>query len=225
MISKEIIIGIIDQYFSGEISRNDLMLKARDIKQPEVLCYDDYCSYDFLVLNGIIRILAEIPELSYNDDELKDIFGILQNKRRIRNNYLFKIPEMVLGKNDFRLIEIVEDFIDNYKNGKIIRDFDANSLKSYVSKDELEFLCQFYNELSKNEKETIVKTMEMDIFAILNRFGGLWESIKSCFISANDISREFLLEIIERQLDIMRGKHPVFICLTGTLENLSVSLF
>ena len=68
---------MIEQYFSGHITRNELMLKARNIK-PKVLCYAEYCSYKFVVLNDIVQVLSEIPELSYSDDELKDILEILE---------------------------------------------------------------------------------------------------------------------------------------------------
>ena len=223
-MNQDKIIEIIKQYFSGHITRNELMLKARNIK-PKVLCYAEYCSYKFVVLNDIVQVLSEIPELSYSDDELKDILEILENKRIIRNSYLFMIPEAVIGKKDLRLIKTVENFIENYKTSKIAGNSDCDNLKSYLSKEESEFLNQLNNELSKNEKENIVKTVETDIFAILNRFGGLWESVKSYFISVNDISADFLIETIKRKIEILQCKRPVFVCLSGKINGLTVSLF
>ena len=223
-MNPKAIIKIINQYLKGDISRNELKLKANEIK-PKVMVYTDYCSYDFLVLDDIVRVLAEIPELSYSDDQLMEILEILENKRNIRVTYLFKMPDIVLEEKDFRLIEIVEDFIKNYECIEISEDKLCTDILSNISKGDLEFLSQMNIDLSKNKNGTVIRTLEMNIFAVLNRFGGLWESNKSCFISGDDVSTSDLIDILKRQSEMLLGKRPIFVSLSGKLENLNVSLF
>ena len=224
-MTPKTIAKIINQYFSGDIDRKELMQKAEELK-PEFLHYDDYFSYDFLILDDIIRILTEIPELSYSDDQLVEILEVLENKRNIMDTYLFKIPNTVLEKDDIILIKIVDAFINNCKSNRTDEvKLCGESLISYIDKDELEFLNQLSKKLSNDDKETIVKTVELNIFSLLNYFGEWWKSAKSCFISVDDISSEFLLNKLERQLQILLGKTPVFVQFSGKISKLSVSLF
>lgn len=233
-MNKNFMLCVIHDYLDGKITRSELSYQVKKHRSTTVLCLQNYCSYSDLVLDGIEQCLSAIPEESYCDEDLKYIVGVLEEKNSIQQSFVYVIPDLMINDEIRKLIQISENFLENYENGKtypikfevLMTNGEAQygTIDSYFTQMDYDFCEKIRNKLSNDARDSVIKSVVLNLLSIINRFVGIWEKKTTYFSSPEAIGNDVFAEDMKTCIQALCGKRPVYMSLTGTINHISATI-
>lgn len=228
--------SLLQSYLSREITRQELTDRAKEIKESltkESSCVD-YGSYIFLYIDRVLATLAETPEMSYQDKQIKEVLEIIQSKAFFTFSFMYVFSSELLDENDIKFVNVAEGFAANYRSGKMFRIKKAVTMSdgrtcyydidAYINQQDYEFLAQVYDALLTYSDEKVVDTAKRGILTLMNSISPYWLGTTSYFGASGKETPEFWVNTMEKYIAILRGKHPALVHANGTLNCLGAMI-
>lgn len=146
------IIELVKAYIDGKLDRETLNMKLRIMHSKIFETQNNWCDKQSVYALIIHRIALTVPELAYNEDEIRYVYKALIGETGYHLRYVYWIPmcKDECNETEQKILEISRNYINNCEKNIQFRVF--NNQVSYLQESDIEFIQSMYtNELTRNE--------------------------------------------------------------------------
>lgn len=161
-ISKEIA-NHLKSYLDGAIDREKLNKELCTLRSTMVEAKLNMRTENQPYIT-VISWITTIPDVTYNDDEIRYVYHTLIGDEGYELQYTHWIPQSKEKLNDTeqRIVDLSRKYISNYNSDTVYEVF--NNQRSYLEESDLKFLFSLYSgELSRHE---FCRTPKIQDFAV-----------------------------------------------------------